>query len=564
MKTSKICLVGITALMLIVSCGNNGSKKHSQTNSQTSSIESTVKTYPALSPYSYLLYYYGYYSNIRFLDSYGYTDAGDYENTTGGKESVATKNCTYDRATRTYTPTGENYSAISFSVDNYTKSCSLWQYVKSLEERDEIFASLTKDKFEKTSYGNNMYHFENSELGIDCVLEENGWVFRCTVYGNEEYFFKKAFSYDDYKEQITNQLRFEKEYKGKRYRIKGKVTHIGEDAFDSRVIEYHFGEAFLFDVRVPASEAYYDIKLPAELTISGIVTSASSGSLNLKDVYFYSHTDKKYLGYPLPEHNTKTHMNVPKSYERQSTADGVTVEPKYASAGSDNLKVMKVTVTDEETILDMLSDAHISGSNSYAEWCCINPNAYIEANGQRYILTRAEGIEKAPGKTYYPKMTMSLDFKLHFPTIPKTTKSINFSEGEDSPWYISGIELNVPKQDKKPDYDFTGYLTNGSSKYNIEMKLYCVEGYEYEGYYRYLSQPADKKIPVTGEIGFETGSFANTESFYLFSGEGTERFDFDIEGNKASGSWKKYDSAADCENGGNNYAKRLELVMTKK
>jgi len=96
------------------------------------------------------------------------------------------------------------------------------------------------------------------------------------------------------------------------------------------------------------------------------------------------------------------------------------------------------------------------------------------------------------------------------------------------------------------------------------MKLYCVEGYQYEGYYRYLSQPKDKRIPVEGEIGFGTGDFANSESFYLYSSEGTELFEFSIEGKNASGTWKKYETAEDCEWGRDNYTNRLQLHMTLK
>lgn len=565
MKRMLLITVTVSISVLFVSCGGNNKKQFTHVSSEDT-IQSALKSYDALDPYTCILNFYRSFSLSDFSDSFGYNYVGRFPNSNGGEDYIITKNCQYVRESRQYTGIGDDSAAICISTDNYIKSGSLWQFTKSIVERDAVFDKLIKQNFTKESLGNNMYHFDNGVLGIDCQLDNNVWIFTSTVYGDEEYSFIKAKTFDEYKNLITNQVKFEKDYVGKRFKIRGRITRIGEDAFDSRYVEYSLAEGVFFDVRVPASEAYYDLNLPTDLTISGIVTSASSGTLNLKDVYFYSIDRKEYLGYNQPRHKTKTQLDAPKIYEKYSGLEGVTIEPKVADNGDSRLKVTKVTLTDEETILEFFSDAKMSDSDGYYEWCCIDPNAYIIANGQRYTLTRAEGIEKSPGRTTYPKLTMSLDFKLYFPAIPKSTKVIDFSETGDSSWSVSGIELNVPNSEQEADYEFTGYLTDGSTKYKIEMKLYSLEDYKIEGYYRYLSQSKDKKIPVEGEIGIGTGVFAYSDYFYLLTSDGTERFDFDydIEDNKASGTWKKYASAEDCEWAEDNYVKKLQLILTKR
>jgi len=110
---------------------------------------------------------------------------------------------------------------------------------------------------------------------------------------------------------------------------------------------------------------------------------------------------------------------------------------------------------------------------------------------------------------------------------------------------------------------FTGYLTNGSKKYNIEMVINVFNGYEIEGYYRYLSQPEDKRIPLKGYIEQSTGAFTYIQRLQLFSGEGTEYFSITLNDDwtKGDGDWYKYSTAEDCEKAGDNYTSRLQLFL---
>ena len=76
----------------------------------------------------------------------------------------------------------------------------------------------------------------------------------------------------------------------------------------------------------------------------------------------------------------------------------------------------------------------------------MNKNAYILADSKKYSLKRAEGIALAPQHTDYPNYQtgnhVSLTFKLYFPEIPKSTKSIDFYESSSDGWVINNITLD--------------------------------------------------------------------------------------------------------------------------
>lgn len=113
--------------------------------------------------------------------------------------------------------------------------------------------------------------------------------------------------------------------------------------------------------------------------------------------------------------------------------------PQIASKVDRELSVEKVTLTPEATILDMKSY-----NGGMYQWCSIDKNSYITANGKRLYLTNAEGIALAPEHTNYPRWftgnNVSLSFKLYFPPLPAGTTSFDFSEGPDG-WWVKGIEL---------------------------------------------------------------------------------------------------------------------------
>lgn len=107
---------------------------------------------------------------------------------------------------------------------------------------------------------------------------------------------------------------------------------------------------------------------------------------------------------------------------------------------SNSLKVLSVKVQDSQTVITF-SDNNRIDDDSYYQWFTMNKNAYISANGQRYTLTKAEGIAIAPDKTYFSYAGETKTFTLYFPAIPKSTTSIDFIEAEDSNWRLYGIQL---------------------------------------------------------------------------------------------------------------------------
>ena len=115
--------------------------------------------------------------------------------------------------------------------------------------------------------------------------------------------------------------------------------------------------------------------------------------------------------------------------------------------------------------------------------------------------------------------------------------------------------------DSEPSYKYTGYLTNGTKKYNIEMALYEQGNGDYIGYYRYTNQPADKIIKLHGSVENGVGLLENTQIARLYTEEETERFEIYIEQKEISGHWYKYSNAEDCVNAENNYTSLLEVVL---
>lgn len=107
---------------------------------------------------------------------------------------------------------------------------------------------------------------------------------------------------------------------------------------------------------------------------------------------------------------------------------------------SNSLKVLSVKVQDNQTVITFSENNRIDDDNYY-QWFSINKNAYIVANGQRYTLTRAEGIAMSPDITYFSYAGETKTFTLYFPAIPKSTTSIDFIEAEDSNWRLYGIQL---------------------------------------------------------------------------------------------------------------------------
>ena len=115
--------------------------------------------------------------------------------------------------------------------------------------------------------------------------------------------------------------------------------------------------------------------------------------------------------------------------------------PHHSTASDKKLYVSKVYWEGDNTVLEF-----ISYNGAQYQWCSMNKNAYIIANGNRYTLKKTEGIAYAPQHTDYPNYqsgnNVSLTFKLYFPSIPKSTKIIDFYESDSEGWVVNNITLD--------------------------------------------------------------------------------------------------------------------------
>ena len=116
------------------------------------------------------------------------------------------------------------------------------------------------------------------------------------------------------------------------------------------------------------------------------------------------------------------------------------VEMPYVDFCHDeNARIKKVTITDKETIIEFSCKNLTQGG--YFQWINIDKETHIVVAGEKYKLTRAEGIAIAPNKTNYSKAGETKHFKLIFPAIPKSTTSFDMVEPGDSDWKFYGISL---------------------------------------------------------------------------------------------------------------------------
>ncbi len=113
--------------------------------------------------------------------------------------------------------------------------------------------------------------------------------------------------------------------------------------------------------------------------------------------------------------------------------------PIIGSTTAERAKIKSVRLTEEYTAIEIISNNQ-SGSGYY-EWCNIDRNTYISANGKQYTMNKAEGIKIAPEKTYFTHAGQDITFTLYFPPLPESVKSINLIEKIDSDWKFYGIKI---------------------------------------------------------------------------------------------------------------------------
>lgn len=115
------------------------------------------------------------------------------------------------------------------------------------------------------------------------------------------------------------------------------------------------------------------------------------------------------------------------------------LNPYVTKADAINPILKSVELQDNQTILTF---SYTNGvGHEPVAWVTMDSKAYIVVNGQKYFLTKANGIAISPDCTYFTTATQSLTYQLIFPPIPSNTKEMDFVESSDSDWNLYGIKL---------------------------------------------------------------------------------------------------------------------------
>ena len=140
------------------------------------------------------------------------------------------------------------------------------------------------------------------------------------------------------------------------------------------------------------------------------------------------------------QHNAFTNstaVNTNNSTNITNNNDTKTVHyPSISNRFNKSLTLISVVIKPNETVLTISCKNDLAGG-----WMNIDKNAYIMADGTKYMLTGIEGIAYSPNYTYFSYQGESKTFKLHFQAIPQNTSSIDFIESPSSQWRLYGIKL---------------------------------------------------------------------------------------------------------------------------
>lgn len=122
-----------------------------------------------------------------------------------------------------------------------------------------------------------------------------------------------------------------------------------------------------------------------------------------------------------------------------STSSKTIENPTVSRTTAERAKIKRVVLAKDYTAIEITSNNQ--SGNSYYQWCNIDRNTYILVNGTRYTLTRTDGIQIAPEKTYFSYAGQSITFTLYFPPISDVATSIDLIESVDSDWKFYGIKI---------------------------------------------------------------------------------------------------------------------------
>lgn len=135
---------------------------------------------------------------------------------------------------------------------------------------------------------------------------------------------------------------------------------------------------------------------------------------------------------------------------------------------------------------------------------------------------------------------------------------------------VSSSEPEQPEQPKQPEQQertlpsevtLRGYLSDDEENFPVDMTLKFEEkGNEFiaKGFYRYQSQPANKRIALNGKYNVESGAIS------LDSSDGTESFELSFRDGFVSleGTWYKHDYGDEPEMPSKESSKRKKIHLT--
>lgn len=110
--------------------------------------------------------------------------------------------------------------------------------------------------------------------------------------------------------------------------------------------------------------------------------------------------------------------------------------PTCISKPGDNFVIERIVISPSNTVLECSSK-----NDLYNGWMSIDRFAYIKVSGREYSLQSTDGIAIYPKVTDFAYPGQILKFKLIFPPIPNTSKSLDFIESDDSKWKVYGVSL---------------------------------------------------------------------------------------------------------------------------
>lgn len=100
-----------------------------------------------------------------------------------------------------------------------------------------------------------------------------------------------------------------------------------------------------------------------------------------------------------------------------------------------------ISINDTSMTVNISANNLINDSLS-AGWMNLDPNTFLEEDGKRYKMTRADGIALAPNITRFNHSNQTITFNISFPRVKNVDDSFNLIENDSSEWRFSKIKFH--------------------------------------------------------------------------------------------------------------------------